>query len=268
MTAPKPASKLVRPVRRTPKYDPTVYPDPGDGMGPYCLIELTRGKFAKCSPEDYEALAVRLWHAVIHSPTSAYAKHSPLREPCLLMHRVVLGLGDDAIVDHKNFDGLDNRRANLRPATYSQNNGHKRKRGGSSSKYKGVLWHRAKQTWTAAIHASPGSEKSHLGCFDNEEDAARAYDAAAVAAHGEFAVLNFPGSTGPAPVANRRKPADPRSRGAAYRRRHREAGLCENCTRAPEPNRRLCAACGDSSGASARNRARAALAAAVGGTKP
>jgi len=94
------------------------------------------------------------------------------------------------LVDHINGDGLDNRRANLRLATPSQNNCNK-PGFNKSSKYKGVSrTDLKKKQWRAVIHYN--NEMIHLGRFCNEVAAAKAYDKAAKKYHGEFAYLNFP----------------------------------------------------------------------------
>lgn len=94
------------------------------------------------------------------------------------------------LVDHINGDGLDNRRANLRPATASQNNANKKISRRNTSGYKGVAWHAASGRWRAYLGVN-GKQKS-LGYFADPAEAGRAYDTAALAHYGEFAVLNFP----------------------------------------------------------------------------
>jgi hypothetical protein len=92
-------------------------------------------------------------------------------------------------IDHKNGNGLDNRRDNLRKATATENNRNRMKlRAPCASKYKGVWRHYDK--WGAAIWDKGKSIK--LGRFDTEAKAAEAYDAAARRLHGEFARVNFP----------------------------------------------------------------------------
>ena len=103
------------------------------------------------------------------------------------MHRVILSLEQgDSAVDHKNGDGLDNRKTNLRLATPSQNNMNKLGRRGSTSKYKGVsLCGGGSKKWRARI------KHDSLGRFENEVEAALAYDEKAQQIFGEFAKLNF-----------------------------------------------------------------------------
>lgn len=92
------------------------------------------------------------------------------------------------LVDHKNGDGLDDQRGNLRPATGSQNNANAKKRKGKS-RFRGVYKH-LNGKWLAAI--SDHGKNRHIGLFRSEEQAARAYDREARILHGPFARLNLP----------------------------------------------------------------------------
>jgi hypothetical protein len=105
-----------------------------------------------------------------------------------MMHRIIAAADDDTCIDHINGDGLDNRRANLRPATRAQNAANRRPRAGGSSRFKGVHWSKADNRWVARIHS--GGRDITLGRFLGEYDAARAYNRAAVRVYGEFAYLN------------------------------------------------------------------------------
>jgi len=108
------------------------------------------------------------------------------------LHRFLLKSGPGVVVDHVNGDRLDNRRANLRECSRSQNNANSRRgrRARSTSPYRGVR--RYGKGWRAEI--SVDRKVKCLGTFTTPEDAAAAYDAAALRHHGEFARTNFGGA--------------------------------------------------------------------------
>jgi hypothetical protein len=111
------------------------------------------------------------------------------------MHQLITGLHG---VDHQDRDGLNNQRYNLRASTHAQNMQNRRYTHGSSQ-FNGVAWHKRVGKWGATIRVSRpggGGRKRHLGYFIDEEEAARAYDAAARALFGGFALLNFPDERG------------------------------------------------------------------------
>jgi len=159
------------------------------------LIKLTRGKFAQVDDEDYEWLNKKKWHT--HFDTvNWYAKTSfkknenyPLKVTS--MHRYILGLTDPNIrVDHKDRNGLNNQRNNIRIATATQNNANKCALG--KSKYLGVSqFHEGTSNGKWRARLSCNKKHYYLGQFDTEEKAARAYDVKAKELHGEFANLNF-----------------------------------------------------------------------------
>lgn len=106
------------------------------------------------------------------------------------MHREIMQIGDDMLCDHINGNGLDNRKANLREATCAQNSWNSGKsRGVSRSKYKGPAWDKRYRKWEVRI--SVHGKRIYIGRFNDELEAARAYDAAAVKYHGRYASLNF-----------------------------------------------------------------------------
>ena len=113
----------------------------------------------------------------------------------MTLHRLLLGSA--VLVDHRDGNGLNNQRSNLRPATHAQNLQNTRKRAGTTSRFKGVCWNKKKQAWVAFIKHE--GKKKYLGCFSSEEVAARAYDFAASETFGEFACLNFPNDLMAAP---------------------------------------------------------------------
>jgi len=119
-----------------------------------------------------------------------YAKIGPGRTKLLNLHREITNAPKGLLVDHLNGDPLDNRKANLRLATQSQNRQNVPKRKNTSSRFIGVCFNKEMKKWRAVINHDKKS--IYLGDFKNEIDAARAYDTAARKYYGEFAKLNFP----------------------------------------------------------------------------
>lgn len=97
------------------------------------------------------------------------------------------GLPDAPEYDHKDRNPLNNTRINLRPATRSLNNANRQKPTGTSSKYKGAHWDKSRNKWHSKIKVN--GRTINLGRFDDEQDAADAYAAAAMKYFGEFARL-------------------------------------------------------------------------------
>ena len=96
----------------------------------------------------------------------------------------------DSMFDHADRNSLNSQKENLRPCSWSQNNANKiKQKGNYHSKYKGVTWHKRTKLWHAYI--SVNRNRIYLGAFVSEEDAAHAYDKAAIEFFKEFACLNF-----------------------------------------------------------------------------
>lgn len=90
---------------------------------------------------------------------------------------------------HRDCDGLNNQRYNLRLATHLQNCHNKAIGPRNTSGYKGVVWDKGCQKWRAQLHSN--GKNYYLGLFVCKEAAARAYDAKAIELFGEFAHTNF-----------------------------------------------------------------------------
>jgi len=140
--------------------------------------------FAKVDDSDYRrVIEFGVWKVHEPHPGIFYASSGRTH-----MHHFVMGR--KARFDHRNRDGLDNQKHNLRPATCRQNSANMSKcKTPSSSKYKGVYFDKQHQRYRARIF--PNNKAVHLGLFKRERDAALAYDAAAKKIFGEFACLNL-----------------------------------------------------------------------------
>lgn len=145
-------------------------------------------KFALIDDEDYESVSQYTWYpSGDYAITSVYNSNGV--RTTVTMHRLVFQV--PGMIDHENQDGLDNRRSNLRCATNSQNQGNRFKPSGVySSIYKGVTWDKRCNRWLSQIKIYNRSK--HLGRFNDEAEAACAYDRAAIQHFGEFAYTNFP----------------------------------------------------------------------------
>ena len=109
------------------------------------------------------------------------------------MHQELLQVPEGMVIDHINHDAMDNRCANLRPATPSQNLCHREKHSGAKqSKYKAIYWRNKNRKWQALITFE--SKRIYLGYFPGEIEAAKTYHRPAKKYHGQFAGLNFPES--------------------------------------------------------------------------
>ncbi len=163
-----------------------------DELGDYCKIPLTRGRFVKVDPEDYLWLSQFRWCCKLNADTCYAIRHIQVagRWKRIYMHRQIMATPPGLVCDHVNHDGLDNRKHNLRNCTAAQNNANRRSAPTASSQYVGVSWDKRRRIWV--VHIKKHGVPKYLGQFEDEEDAARAYDRAAWALHGEYANLNFP----------------------------------------------------------------------------
>jgi hypothetical protein len=152
-------------------------------------IKLTWGKWAIVDAEDYGRLSQYRWCAV-EEGRNWYARTFRRDGWPLAMHRLILDAPKGLFVDHIDHNGLDNRRENLRLCTRLENLRNARPSRGGSSKYKGVNWCKIRKKFRARI--THNKKRIYLGYFENEIDAAKAYDKKAVELFGEFAYLNFP----------------------------------------------------------------------------
>jgi len=172
--------------------DHSILNDPGQS---FRLIPLSgtrgRGLFTKVSPHRFDYLNQFKWSLVTKRGYVARTVKSGGKTTLIYIHREIKGFPEGLDVDHKDGDHLNNVDENLRVATRTQNNANQHTiRQRKTSQYKGVCrdWRSGK--WLAQI--SVNGINKRVGLYENEEDAARARDGAAIALHGEFAVLTAP----------------------------------------------------------------------------
>ena len=145
----------------------TIYLKQRSGKTFDCVIDTT----------DYDLIKNHSWSALVNSRT-VYAKTSSKvnGKRTKLLHSLLLP--DARLIDHRDGDGLNNRRSNLRPATHRQNSGNVRKiRRKTTSRYRGVSLHKCGRF---LVQIRNGRERISLGLFISEVEAARAYNRAAI----------------------------------------------------------------------------------------
>lgn len=160
------------------------------------IIKLSQGFVAKVDNEDYDNLIKYDWYFNIKKGSNTGYAFSHYNKEILAMHRLIMGCKkwDGKSVDHRDGDGLNNQKNNLRIATVSQNARNKSSNRNSASKYKGVFLSNidGHSYWFSQIHFD--GKRIGLGNFpfteEGEKSAALAYNEAATEHYGEFAKLN------------------------------------------------------------------------------
>lgn len=186
------ATVRLKNIRRREAYVRTI---DVDSLPEVCSIELTQGKVAIVSRCDYVRLSQFKWRARKNKGGSWYAHRSQqlLGSSAyrnIYMHREILDAPAGIHVDHRDGDGLNNTRANLRLATPAENAHNARKHRRNKSGFRGVSWCQRAGKWQ--VHIACDGKRKNLGVYPDLLKAATAYDNAARVLHGEFATLNFP----------------------------------------------------------------------------
>lgn len=153
-------------------------------------ISLTQGKVAIVDDADYEWLNQWKWR-VLKGYDTWYAVRNIYKDgkrTTAKMHREILKPPIGVEIDHRDRDGLNNQRYNMRVATHAEN-AHNRRKQEETSQFKGVTWYRWKTKWLGQIQVK--NQRIHLGYFLSQTEAALAYDRAARTYFGEFANTNF-----------------------------------------------------------------------------
>lgn len=154
--------------------------------GDIAFIPLTNGYEAIIDSADVPLVNKWNWSAKVEEHTvyarrgiSIKGKHHTIK-----LHRMILSVPDGIEVDHKDGNGLNNRRSNLRTATRSQNMCNKSIQRNCKSGVKGVCWEKNRNRWKAEIRFE--GKKKYLGSFASKEEACAAYAEASKAIHGEY----------------------------------------------------------------------------------
>ena len=149
-------------------------------------IQLTQGKIARVDDEDAAILNRYSWFAQSGQWKKYYAG-AKIRGKLVLMHVFLMKPPSGVEIDHRDGDGLNNQRRNLRICLHIDNTRNQKIRSTNRSGFKGVYFHKKSKKWAASIFAG---KTFHLGLFDDKDSAAKTYDDAAERMHGEFALTN------------------------------------------------------------------------------
>jgi len=156
-------------------------------------IQLTQGKVAIVDDEDYQMVNQFKWYALKNGNTFYARRVVPVngRQKTVHMHQFIIGdTPKKSDIDHKDGNGCNNQKLNLRICTHQENMMNQKKPDKNcTSIYKGVCWHKRDNKWQSRIQID--GKLIHIGYFMDESDAARAYDKAAKHHFKEFAYLNF-----------------------------------------------------------------------------
>ena len=161
-------------------------------------IKLTRGLVALVDNEDYERVNQFKWQAM---PVRGgyYAKRHVVmpdgKQVFIPMHRFIMLFPKDIEIDHIDHNTLNNQKYNLRICTFHQNRMNRKLNKNNKTGYKGVFISkrivRDKTYSYIQAYIKVNNKSIYLGHYDTVENAAMAYDNAAVKYFGEFANLNF-----------------------------------------------------------------------------
>lgn len=155
-------------------------------------IPVGSNHFALIDAGDFDRVSRHRWALKRGKAGVLYARTdqrgtNKLGQVCYL-HQMVIPTGRGYMVDHRNSDGLDNRKENLRRCTVGENNCHRRSLRGLSGK--GFYFDKKLNCYRTQIRIQ--GRRIHVGLFKDSISAAQAYDDAAKKFHGEFVQLNFP----------------------------------------------------------------------------
>jgi hypothetical protein len=164
------------------------------------ICKIQSGHEIQVDRDDLDLVHAHKWYGIrrpLKKGEKQYARSSVRTETgsrIIYLHRLILGAEKGQVVDHINGDSMDNRRSNLRFASPSLNAVNKNTVGGVSG-YRGVQRNNRGKKWRARLYVD--QKALILGSYETPEEAALAYNEAALAAFGEFARLNEVPKQGP-----------------------------------------------------------------------
>lgn len=157
-------------------------------------IPLDKGLFTLVDDADFDIFGTKKWYAHKSRNTFYACRHERIgfrKRKMIMLHREILGLKDSLIhCDHKDGNGLNNLRENLRPCSKHENSKNRIKNKNNTTGFKGVYLDKKTGRYRASIRVN--NRNINYGFFKFPELAARAYDEAAKVHFGAFAKLNFP----------------------------------------------------------------------------
>jgi len=149
-------------------------------------IPLTQGRVAIVDDADFESLNKFKWCcSKFGYAVRAGKRDSNSKQPTIRMHRVIINAPKNYDVDHANRNRIDNRKENLRICTASENQWNRGTQQNNTTGFKGVSWSKSAGKFRACVRV--GEKRMYLEYYFTAIDAAKAYDAAAIKMHGEFA---------------------------------------------------------------------------------
>jgi len=155
--------------------------------GDIAYVPLTKGHVAVIDAADVPQVEKFLWcaHVCRHAVYALRGYEVKGKTKLVMMHRELIGAPHGRLVDHVDGNGLNNRRANLRLASNSENTRNSKKRIDNKSGYKGVCWDELQRKWRASIRLN--GRQTYLGLYASPQEAHNAYREAATREYGEFA---------------------------------------------------------------------------------
>lgn len=144
------------------------------------------GEYFYIDLEDYDEVYKHSWNTSCKDGYVRRTGRKGKQSYYVSLCRFLVNAPNDKLVDHRDGDILNNRKSNLRVCTKAQNNFNRKIQDSNTSGYKGVI--KKDNKWQAQIKAN--RVHYYLGLYKTPEEAALAYNEAAIKLHGEFANIN------------------------------------------------------------------------------